>query len=55
MLHAIIGDTQTITIDFGKPKPGEVYRVTLQIELPDGTIEARHLRYKFRAALEAKP
>lgn len=51
---AVIGDTQNISLDFPEAKAGEVWKVQVNIEKPNGEILAHYVSYKFIEPKETK-
>lgn len=47
MRKAIVGDRQTISLKLDGAKAGEVYKVTVTIEHPNGKMTTTHIDYKF--------
>lgn len=54
MRKAIVGDKQSLTMDFNGAKAGEVYHVRVEVEKPDGTVEARYIDYEFYEPVSRK-
>lgn len=53
MRKAILGDSQSITLEFPEAKAGEVWEVDIKVVKPDGSQLAFYQRYKFYKPITA--